>query len=781
METPILKHDLGTVPMSTFRGWLIAIIFLWISPLFAQNEILFDDYSYRTVLPVGGVGDWNDPVIWEVWSGSTWIPAVTAPDSTDDVFIEKTIEVRLTANEGVRNLYLFSSDSSSKKLNLQTYNLSIYGTLKCYTTIEGEYIEYNSTSPILDWIYPETGNLVFKGISRTIVDRASWSAQNLNSRFGVIFNPEPDDTLVVNSAFKASQFVVQSGTVLQTVNEEGIPATSTFSFNTNPQFGPDEYGNFFIEPGATLVSFGTSEHGEIIRRSENKRAATFHLNEGGALAIFGQNPVIEAGEILLEGDVHYLGEVGAQQFIQGHMNVEIVYTAYNNLFFGGDAVKKLPYYLDLRGNLTYMGGGALEDTTTIFDFIGSGDQTVNTSLTVQELRIGKPSGTLVFEGDVSVLYHYTMYSGIVDFKGNELYVNESGNGSYSYYDGTWKNLGKLNYNKLPAQLDSISGAFPFEDQLLGGKRTVYLSGTNSAEDADLSIVYHEVPGVNWDAGFNDNDGTPILYKLNSHFETEIFNYEEADNLELEISAHNLVVVDERDLRIVSDLAAAPGSHVVGLDTVGFYARRYLEFSQLDKQTFTIGSTGVASILPVTWLTYSAEELVTGNLISWSTSMEKDNEVFKILRSTNEGKSFHELGEVKGTGNTTEVQNYSFIDKEPSEDNVFYQIKQVNIDGTFSFSPVFSLLKHKNSKHEPVIFPNPYVSGLLRLQVPPEIENQASHIEVTSISGERLINVTGEMKKTADEITDRLKELNQGMYLITIGINDEKKLIKWLRK
>src|SRR5690606_29515763 len=149
-----------TTSIHTYRGWVIGVIFLWVSPLFAQNEIFFDENSYKTSLEVVGVGDWNDPDTWEVWSDAAWIPAISPPDSTNDVFIEKASEVRLMANEGVRNLYLFSSDSSSKKLNLQTYNLEIYGTLKCFTNIAGEYIENNSTSPVLDWIYPEAGNIV---------------------------------------------------------------------------------------------------------------------------------------------------------------------------------------------------------------------------------------------------------------------------------------------------------------------------------------------------------------------------------------------------------------------------------------------------------------------------------------------------------------------------------------------------------------------------------------------------------------------------------------------
>jgi len=136
---------------------------------------------------VESIGDWNDPATWEVWSGNNWIPATTIPDQTSDVFIEQDKEIRLTQNQEVRNLYLFSAADAGRKLNLQTFNLVVYGFLKCFSVVNGDFIIESQTSALLDWIYPETGNIVFRGTTRTIVDRDSWSANNINSRFGVVF------------------------------------------------------------------------------------------------------------------------------------------------------------------------------------------------------------------------------------------------------------------------------------------------------------------------------------------------------------------------------------------------------------------------------------------------------------------------------------------------------------------------------------------------------------------------------------------------------------------
>src|SRR5690606_29134210 len=208
----------------------IGAVFVFFSPLYAQEFVPAKD-SYRTALAVVGIGDWDDPTTWEVWDGTLWTSASVPPDRNNDVFIEKDNEVRLRQTQEVGNLYLFAGTDAGKKLNLQVYDLDVYGALRCFTKTGETYTIFSSTSLTEDWIYPETGNIVLKGATRTVVDRSSWSGGNGQSRFGVVFNPDPGETLTVNAVFKASSFVVKTGTIYQTVNFDGTPATSSFSFN----------------------------------------------------------------------------------------------------------------------------------------------------------------------------------------------------------------------------------------------------------------------------------------------------------------------------------------------------------------------------------------------------------------------------------------------------------------------------------------------------------------------------------------------------------------------
>ncbi|HLW19456.1 MAG TPA: hypothetical protein VKX33_04000 [Cyclobacteriaceae bacterium] len=769
----LLKHPLEITHIFYSMLGTVCIFF---SPLYGQGlEISIN--AYRTALEIDGTGDWDDPFTWEVWDGSSWRSATIPPSRDNDVFIEKDNEVRLTQNQEVGTLYLFAAAEAGKKLNLQAYDLDVYGALRCFfRDTDGKYQFYSSTSGITDWIYPEIGSIVFKGSSRNIVDRSSWSANTQYSRFGVIFNPDPHEALTVNAGFKANNFTVLSGTVIQTVNTEGTEATSTFSFNTHDMFGTDNYGEFIVEPGATLISYGTKEFNEIIRRSDTRPASNFHLKEGGRLILLGQEPIIEAANILLEGDVYYSGNSGTQRFITGSMDGVTEPSEYNNLFFEGNAIKNLPEILELTGNFTHLDGGSIIGTNTSLYFIGNDDQeVVQTSLHLKEAIINKPAGLLILDGDLVVNERFEMVSGDVDFRHHNLAMN----GLYSYHSGHWRNLSLLTHQNLPTALLPSNSTFPFIDAYLGGKRTVILIGNLSVSNTGLRLSYTELPGVNWDAGFNDYDNTPILYKLNSYFTVDLNDVAAEDKLEIRISADNLIVVRDEDLRIVSDISAAPPDHLPGLNNI---ARRELSTLDLKRQILTIGSTGIASILPIAWLSYGARQFAHGNLVSWSTAQERNNREFLVFKSI-DAKQFDEIGGVTGTGYSNEIQHYDFLDRTlNTAHRIYYQIKQVDFDGRYDFSPVFDL-SLAGSDDRISIFPNPSVSqrNSVTIRIPEKLRGTPAQMSVKHISGISLVQEAGLLEEVAVKIAEHMDELSPGMYLVIVENHLKQQVVKWLKE
>ncbi|HXA00384.1 MAG TPA: glycosyl hydrolase [Cytophagaceae bacterium] len=101
-------------------------------------------------------------------------------------------------------------------------------------------------------------------------------------------------------------------------------------------------------------------------------------------------------------------------------------------------------------------------------------------------------------------------------------------------------------------------------------------------------------------------------------------------------------------------------------------------------------------LPVSLTSFQAFALSSNSAkLEWETVSEKDNKEFVIERST-DGIYFDSMGTVPGSGTTSDLRKYSYIDTKISGSVIYYRLKQVDIDGTFSYSPVKVLSYNQNS-------------------------------------------------------------------------------------
>jgi hypothetical protein len=130
---------------------------------------------------------------------------------------------------------------------------------------------------------------------------------------------------------------------------------------------------------------------------------------------------------------------------------------------------------------------------------------------------------------------------------------------------------------------------------------------------------------------------------------------------------------------------------------------------LNYNPFT-GEVG-SGFLPVNWLEFEVKSENKRNKIYWSTASEINNEHFEVLYST-DGENFEYLGNVKGNGTKSTESKYEFIHESPPFSFTFYRIRQVDFDGTSSYSDIKFV---KNITKEFTLYPNPtnnevYISG-----------------------------------------------------------------------
>ena len=94
----------------------------------------------------------------------------------------------------------------------------------------------------------------------------------------------------------------------------------------------------------------------------------------------------------------------------------------------------------------------------------------------------------------------------------------------------------------------------------------------------------------------------------------------------------------------------------------------------------------AGSLPVELVEFRANAIGTDVELNWRTASETDNYGFEIQRKTSSNE-FQKIGFVAGQGTTIQAQSYKFVDSKLAMGTYYYRLKQIDRDGSFSFSAV----------------------------------------------------------------------------------------------
>ena len=734
-------------------------IFLAVGVFFPllQSGLCQEINSYKTI----ATGDFPNPAIWSVWNGTAWNAATVKPGPNNDIYVDQTHTLRLVGNEQVKSVFLNAETGAGQKLNLNGFNLDVFGTLQAFSGAAPGSPDnaWNSQNWIGNSI---SSTITFKGNSRTILHKSSWSAQTTQSRFSVIFDPNPGQILALESPFKALQFTVKNGFLLQKLDTSVLPnVCNTLSFNTETTvYGAGPFGNLIIENGASMISECNSL---ILNRSTSGSvsALNFILRQGGTLILEGNAPRMESANFQLDGTIIFRGGSSLKSYLSSSYPDAGSPNSVRNLVLQGNQNLQLPAQLFLSGNLEKAGSGNFLTNITHLTLFGAGNQEIiGFPLVIRDFTMNKTGGTFYPRENLTVQRNLTLQQGQIDFQGKELVFNTSGTGVYNFSGGKWKSLGLFTYQNLPPILNGLNSTFPFEDSFQGGVRKVQLLGNTLG--GNLSIRFTEYKGAEYDPGFNDSDGTPILYRLHSFFQFSGFTSSSLP-LQIRLSADQLIVDNVDDLRVVGTGYALPGVHVPGTDPVNLWAIRDMTWNELTGKNITIGSYRVLSILPVVWLEVASKNHSNGNLLTWKVASERDNLLFEIYRTEKFGNKWVRIGIIPSEGNSTGPREYRFLDGNASMyTNYYYQIRQIDFSGESSWSKVFRAAGKDWKEDRMLIYPNPFTSGNLRLEFPGK-QQESTLVFVRNSQGQNLYSQTFD-----EESLEKFCEtLPAGVYFISI--------------
>lgn len=178
------------------------------------------------------------------------------------------------------------------------------------------------------------------------------------------------------------------------------------------------------------------------------------------------------------------------------------------------------------------------------------------------------------------------------------------------------------------------------------------------------------------------------------------------------------------------------------------------------------------IVPVELSSFSAAYLSGSVKLNWATSSELNNRGFEIQRSVHDvdapaNRIWMTKGFIEGNGTTTEMNTYSFIDNEPVTGKNYYRLKQIDFDGTFTYSYEIETDVHGVTEYSlEQNYPNPFnPSTIISWQSPVD---SWQVLKVFNILGNEIATLVNEHKPAGKhQVEFNAEGLSSGVYFYTI--------------
>ncbi len=564
-------------------------------------------------------------------------------------------------------LFGFNTNTTWVNFGLSTQQSGPYPSLECYTITPvagSDWIKFTGTYPAS--LNPKTQRNWVDSIN----DATKWVRHTSCALYNAA-NPKylsPDDTLVVIAGgYMRGKWI-------------GAKSTDWFTCDNWEDFViPDSTTNVWVPPAGVTFNCRlkldsvhycrdlTIDGYEVNGADTNTRVLRIHGNlsiNGGELDFSDNNPNTKDGVIYLKGNWNNYNETA---FREGNSRVILEGTALQPV---NTPVRELFWQLDVNNPAGINAG---------------------TTLQVQN--------------------QLNLLNGLVNTGSNEVYISNPN----AITSITGYNLNRYISGNLRRQV-ALSGNYDFPVGYSGGYE---LANLNIASQVGISNIISSFkapsPGALPNPGLCFINGSPITGMLDAGNWTITPNAVPTSvnmSLTLKERGHTNSVapasrygIIRRDDELNDWLGAPLGVHSnatqseaggtatavrTGITTTGFWG------------DFAIGFGNAP--LPVNWLTFTARPQDSNVILHWATASETNNDFFYVERSHN-GNQFESIGQVQGSGTTSQVSSYQFTDYSPYKGTSYYRLRQVDYNGMYDFSPVVSV-RISDEVSAVQVYPNP---------------------------------------------------------------------------
>jgi len=358
----------------------------------------------------------------------------------------------------------------------------------------------------------------------------------------------------------------------------------------------------------------------------------------------------------------------------------------------------------IGGNWTMSGGTFLNASSTIV-FNGSGDQYITSTGAFNNLTVNKSTGLVILSGNVAV-------NAITNLTAGKISLD-----NYNYTIGTSGSISGANSSNY---FIAVGAGSLIQQVVAGNNKTFPVGLTNAYTPATIALT-----------GSSTTDNFSIRMLTEAYAAGTSGTIINANSVRATwMIAENVVGGSDATVTLQWPLSLEQSGFVRSFCRLAHYTSGSWDYGVSDisssgSNPYSLGRSGFTSFspfivtkidpLPVTWLNISGTHKNDDNYITWSTAAEMNNEYF-VVEASKDGFSYTEIGRVSGNGNTNTTQQYSYIHKNTTGTTYYYRIKQVDIDGKYSFSSAIKIKSEGKIIHSSTLSPNPvYEQSVLSMQ------------------------------------------------------------------
>ncbi len=219
-------------------------------------------------------------------------------------------------------------------------------------------------------------------------------------------------------------------------------------------------------------------------------------------------------------------------------------------------------------------------------------------------------------------------------------------------------------------------------------------------------------------------------------------------------------------------------NVTGLSNFTDYTFDVYEYNgKYMHNKFSAANSNNNITLPVKLLSFNGITKNSDVILKWVTVSEINNKGFEVERSF-DAKIFKTIGFVKGAGNSNATINYNLLDAGVLNNSplVYYRLKQIDFDGTISYSQIIRISVNGESKNSVAVFPNPFTNDF-NISFVSNVEGNITY-DILDIQGKVIVSKNEFVVQGSNTIViDNCNNFNNGIYFVRFNINGETQVMK----